>query len=50
MVLTLPCAEYAQMYGPSTGDRIRFGDTEIIIQVRRDLTVNDEEVNSTAAR
>lgn len=50
MALTLPRAEYAQIYGPSTGDRIRLSNTEIVIQVRCDLTANGEEVNSTAAR
>lgn len=44
MALTLPRAEYARMYGPTTGDRIRLGDTEIIIQVERDLTTYGEEV------
>jgi urease subunit alpha len=44
MALTLPRAEYAQMYGPTTGDRIRLGDTEIIIEVERDLTTYGEEV------
>ncbi|MGA0543365.1 urease subunit alpha [Neotabrizicola sp. VNH66] len=28
---------YADMYGPTTGDRVRLGDTEIIIEVERDL-------------
>ncbi len=44
MPLTLPRAEYAQMYGPTTGDRFRLGDTEIIIEVERDLTTDGEEV------
>ena len=44
MPLTLPRAEYAQMYGPTTGDRFRLGDTEIIIEVERDLTTYGEEV------
>lgn len=28
---------YAEMYGPTTGDRIRLADTELIVQVERDL-------------
>ena len=38
MALTISRAEYAQMYGPTTGDRIRLGDTDIVIEVERDLT------------
>jgi urease subunit alpha len=32
------------MYGPTTGDRLRLGDTELIIEVERDLTTYGEEV------
>ncbi len=35
---------YAEMYGPTTGDRVRLGDTEIIIEVERDHTTYGEEV------
>ncbi|WP_189412192.1 urease subunit alpha [Neogemmobacter tilapiae] len=35
---------YAAMYGPTTGDRLRLGDTELIIEVERDLTTYGEEV------
>ena len=35
---------YAQMYGPTTGDRLRLGDTELWIQVERDCTVYGDEV------
>ncbi|MGA0613623.1 urease subunit alpha [Paracoccus sp. KR1-242] len=44
MALTISRADYAQMYGPTTGDRVRLGDTEIIIEVERDLTTYGEEV------
>ncbi len=37
-------ATYAGMYGPTTGDRLRLGDTELIIEVERDLTTYGEEV------
>ncbi|MFV0296485.1 MAG: urease subunit alpha [Hyphomicrobiaceae bacterium] len=37
-------AAYAQMFGPTTGDRVRLADTEIIIEVERDLTTYGEEV------
>ncbi len=36
--------DYAAMYGPATGDRVRLGDTEIIIEVERDLTTYGDEV------
>ena len=32
------------MYGPTTGDRVRLADTELVIEVERDLTVYGEEV------
>jgi len=35
---------YAEMYGPTTGDRVRLGDTELWIQVEADRTVYGEEV------
>ena len=36
--------DYAAMYGPTTGDRVRLGDTDIIIEVEHDLTTYGEEV------
>ena len=35
---------YAEMYGPTTGDRVRLGDTELIIEVEKDHTLYGEEV------
>lgn len=37
-------AAYAAMYGPTTGDRVRLADTELFIEVERDLTTYGEEV------
>jgi len=37
-------AAYADMYGPTTGDRVRLADTDLIIEVERDLTSYGEEV------
>ncbi|TPI13901.1 urease subunit alpha [Mesorhizobium sp. B4-1-1] len=37
-------AAYAQMYGPTTGDKVRLADTELFIEVEKDLTVYGEEV------
>ncbi|MGI4945077.1 MAG: urease subunit alpha, partial [Janthinobacterium lividum] len=35
---------YADLYGPTTGDRIRLADTNLLIVVERDLTLPGEEV------
>jgi urease subunit alpha len=37
-------AAYAQMFGPTTGDKIRLADTELFVEVERDFTVYGEEV------
>ncbi|MEL6548697.1 MAG: urease subunit alpha [Pseudomonadota bacterium] len=37
-------AAYADMYGPTTGDRVRLADTDLIIEVEKDLTTYGEEV------
>ena len=35
---------YAAMYGPTTGDRVRLADTDLLIEVEKDLTTYGEEV------
>jgi urease subunit alpha len=35
---------YAEHYGPTTGDRIRLGDTNLVVRVERDFAVYGEEV------
>ncbi|MGZ5045676.1 MAG: urease subunit alpha [Usitatibacter sp.] len=35
---------YAEMFGPTTGDRVRLADTDLWIEVERDFTVYGEEV------
>src|ERR1043166_300387 len=37
-------ATYADMYGPTTGDKVRLADTDLIIEVERDFTTYGEEV------
>ncbi|HRV62868.1 MAG TPA: urease subunit alpha [Albidovulum sp.] len=37
-------ADYAAMYGPTTGDRVRLADTDLVIEVERDFTTYGEEV------
>ncbi len=36
-------ANYAKMYGPTTGDKVRLGDTELFIEIEKDYTVYGDE-------
>ena len=38
MPATIKRSDYAAMFGPTTGDRVRLADTDLIIEVERDLT------------
>ncbi|SES16535.1 urease subunit alpha [Tranquillimonas rosea] len=44
MPATISRATYADMYGPTTGDRVRLADTDLIVEVERDCTTYGEEV------
>ena len=44
MPIRITRAAYAVMFGPTTGDRVRLADTELFIEVERDLTTYGEEV------
>ena len=44
MPIRITRATYAQMYGPTTGDRVRLADADLNVEVERDLTVYGEEV------
>ena len=37
-------AAYAQMFGPTNGDRVRLADTDLFVEVEKDFTVYGEEV------
>src|ERR1700746_3737493 len=37
-------AAYAQMFGPTVGDKVRLADTDLIIEVQKDFTIYGEEV------
>lgn len=37
-------AAYAQMYGPTVGDKVRLADTKLFIEVEKDFTLHGEEV------
>ncbi|WP_038942491.1 urease subunit alpha [Bradyrhizobium japonicum] len=41
---TMSRAAYAQMFGPTVGDRVRLADTDLFIEPERDLTTYGEEV------
>lgn len=44
MTTSIPRTTYAAMFGPTTGDKVRLADTDLIIEVERDLTTYGEEV------
>ncbi len=44
MSLTIDKRAYAEMFGPTTGDRMRLADTDLWIEVEKDYTVYGEEV------
>lgn len=44
MSFEIPRRQYADLYGPTTGDRIRLADTELFLEIEQDLTVYGEEV------
>src|SRR6266513_5933374 len=44
MSVKMKRAVYADMFGPTTGDRVRLADTDLIIEVEKDFTVYGEEV------
>ena len=44
MSIKLSRAAYADMFGPTTGDRVRLADTELVIEIEKDFTIYGEEV------
>ena len=44
MPTQIPRSSYAHMFGPTVGDKVRLADTELIIEVERDLTTYGDEV------
>jgi len=44
MTLNIPRRTYADLYGPTTGDRVRLADTELIIEVEKDFTTYGDEI------
>jgi urease subunit alpha len=44
MSLRIPRRQYADLFGPTVGDRVRLADTELLIEIERDFTVYGDEV------
>ncbi|VXC37948.1 urease (alpha subunit) [Arthrobacter sp. 9V] len=44
MSFEIPRKQYAELYGPTTGDAIRLADTELFLEIEKDYTVYGEEV------
>ena len=44
MPATISRRAYAHMFGPTTGDKVRLADTELFVEVEKDLTTYGEEV------
>src|ERR1700746_1685158 len=42
--MELPRRTYIDLYGPTTGDRVRLADSELIIEIEKDFTVYGDEV------
>lgn len=43
MAYKIDRARYASLYGPTTGDRVRLGDTSLILEVEKDYTTYGDE-------
>ncbi|MCD4628300.1 urease, partial [Proteus mirabilis] len=41
---TISRQAYADMFGPTTGDRLRLADTELFLEIEKDFTTYGEEV------
>src|SRR6266852_5946966 len=44
MSVKISRAVYADMFGPTTGDRVRLADTDLLVEVEKDFTIYGEEV------
>ena len=44
MVLKIPRKQYVELFGPTKGDRIRLGDTDLIIEIEKDLITYGDEL------
>ena len=44
MTLSIPRRRYAELFGPTAGDKVRLADTDLIIEIERDLLKHGDEV------
>ncbi|HEU4984904.1 MAG TPA: urease subunit alpha, partial [Nitrososphaera sp.] len=44
MTLEIPRRQYVDLYGPTKGDRVRLADTDLVIEVEKDLLVPGDEL------
>ena len=44
MSLSIPRKTYADLYGPTTGDRVRLADTDLVVEVEKDYAVYGDEI------
>ena len=44
MPMTVPRSAYAEMFGPTIGDRVRLADTDLIVEIESNRTIYGEEV------
>ena len=44
MVLKIPRKQYVELFGPTKGDRVRLGDTDLIIEIEKDLIIYGDEL------
>jgi hypothetical protein len=50
MGLKINRIKYANMYGPTTGDKVRLGDTELFIEIEKDHSVMEMKPNLVVAK
>jgi urease subunit alpha len=50
MPATISRKTYADMYGPTVGDKVRLGDTDLVIEVERDLIAERSSISANALR
>ena len=44
MVLKIPKRQYVELYGPTKGDKVRLADTDLIIEIEKDLLTYGDEL------
>jgi urease subunit alpha len=44
VVLKIPRKQYVELFGPTRGDRVRLGDTDLIIEIEKDLIIYGDEL------